>query len=85
MTPTSPAVVSPTPFIYVVKPGDNLYNIALEYDTSVAAIMAVNGLDNNRLRVGQQLIIPVGTTTPQPTPSGTPTPMGSAAEPGTPT
>jgi N-acetylmuramoyl-L-alanine amidase len=63
--------------------GDNLYNIALEYDTSVAAIMAVNNLQSNRLRVGQQLIIPVGTTTPQPVPTRTPTPAASIARPAT--
>ena len=82
-TPTSPPAGVPTPFIYVVKVGDNLYNIALEYDTSVAAIMAANGLESNRLRVGQQLIIPVGTTTPQPAPTETPTPAASTAKPTT--
>ena len=71
---------APTPFIYTIKAGDNLYNIALEYNTSVAAIMAVNGLQSNQLRVGQQLIIPVGTTTPQPVPTQTPTPEASIAE-----
>jgi LysM repeat protein len=65
----------------VVQSGDNLYNIALEFNTSVAAIMAVNGLESNRLRVGQQLIIPVGTTTPPPVPTSTPTPAADAAEP----
>ena len=83
-TPTHPPSGVPTPLIYVVKAGDNLYNIALAYNTSVAAIMAVNGLESNRLRVGQQLIIPIGTTTPQPGPTQTPTPAASIAKPATP-
>jgi LysM repeat protein len=67
------SLATPTPFIYVVKAGDNLYNIALEFGTTVDAIMEANGLESNRLRVGQQLIIPVGTITPQPAPTQTPT------------
>jgi LysM repeat protein/predicted nucleic acid-binding Zn ribbon protein len=73
LTSTSAVPGTATPFIYVVKSGDNLYNIALQYNTTVDAIMVANGLESNRLRVGQQLIIPVGTTTPQPAPTQTPT------------
>ncbi|HSJ57589.1 MAG TPA: LysM peptidoglycan-binding domain-containing protein [Anaerolineae bacterium] len=70
-TPTQPtAGASPTPFIYVVKQGDNLYDISLRFGVTVAAIKQANGLTSNNLRVGQQLIIPL----PTPTPTSTPTP-----------
>lgn len=44
---------------YVVKAGDNLYNIAKQYNTSVSEIVRLNSLPNNNLSVGQQLLIPV--------------------------
>ena len=45
---------------YVVRPGDNLTTIAARYATTVSALVSRNGLSNpNRLRVGQQLQIPV--------------------------
>jgi len=43
---------------YVVKAGDNLYNIAKQYNTSVSEIVSLNSLPNNNLSVGQQLLIP---------------------------
>ena len=43
---------------YVVKAGDNLYNIARQYNTSVSEIVRLNSLSNNNLSVGQQLLIP---------------------------
>ena len=75
-TATAPSSASPTPFIYVVKAGDTLYDIASKFNTTVAAIMEANGLEDSRLRVGQKLIIPLGPATPVPTPSEilTPTP-----------
>jgi LysM repeat protein len=73
-TPSPEPLVTATPIIYRVKSGDNLYNIALEYGTTVQAIMMANGLANDRLRVGQELIIPTGTVTPLPVPTQTPTP-----------
>jgi LysM repeat protein len=65
--------VTPTPFIYVIKPGDTLYDIALEYNTTVNAIMEANSLESTQLSVGQRLIIPVGTIAPPPAPTQTPT------------
>ena len=44
---------------YTVKAGDNLYNIAKQYNTSVSAIVNLNNLPNNNLSIGQQLLIPV--------------------------
>lgn len=43
---------------YVVKAGDNLYNIARQYNTTVDAIRRRNNLSSNNLSIGQVLIIP---------------------------
>jgi LysM repeat protein len=81
-----------TPTVYVVKGGDTLGSIAVEFDVTVEAIMQANGLDDpNSLSVGQSLVIPVeGTVLPTATPSElnppattvvTPPPTGTAASP----
>lgn len=70
-TPTSPSVTptrppatptpqpSPTPVVYVVEEFDTLLGIALENDTTVAALAAANGINQNDfLQIGQELIIP---------------------------
>ncbi len=44
--------------IYVVKKGDTLYGIALEFDTTVDLIKSLNNLTSNDLRIGQKLKIP---------------------------
>jgi tetratricopeptide (TPR) repeat protein len=44
--------------IHVVKSGENLYRISLQYGTTVDAIMAANGLTSTAIYVGQQLYIP---------------------------
>jgi len=52
-------IVAPTPVIHVIAPGDTLWVIARRYGTSVEAIMEANGISSpNRLRVGQELVIP---------------------------
>ncbi len=43
---------------YVVKAGDNLYNIARQYNTTVDEIRRRNNLSSNNLSIGQVLIIP---------------------------
>lgn len=85
-TPTkSPTQVTTTPtggtVTYVVKPGDNLSEIAAIYGVTVGVLMQANGITQpENLQAGQTLIIPVGTPTPIPTatplplPSPTPTP-----------
>jgi len=55
-----------TPTVYVVRSGDTLGSIALEFDITIGEIMLANGLkDPNALSVGQSLVIPVvGTVLP---------------------
>lgn len=43
---------------YTVVKGDNLYQIALKFDTTVDALKTLNGLTNNVLSIGQVLKIP---------------------------
>ena len=43
---------------YTVQSGDSLYRIAVKFDTTVAAIKAVNGLKSTTIRIGQVLKIP---------------------------
>lgn len=43
---------------YKVRRGDNLYSIARQFDTSVAALKRANGLYSNILQIGQELTIP---------------------------
>ena len=43
---------------YTVKKGDNLYQIALKFDTTVDALKSLNGLNSNLLSIGQVLKIP---------------------------
>ena len=47
---------------YTVKKGDNLYKIALQYDTTVDALKTLNGLTSNLLSIGQVLKIPSSST-----------------------
>ena len=44
--------------IYIVKAGDTLYRIALQNNTTVDALKALNNLTNNILTIGQTLLIP---------------------------
>ncbi len=49
---------------YKVKSGDSLILIASKYKTTVQAIMAANGLKDETIRIGEELIIPMPTPTP---------------------
>jgi len=50
---------TPTGQIYVVQYGDNLYRIAMRFNTTPEAIAAANNLpDVNTIYVGQRLVIP---------------------------
>jgi LysM repeat protein len=66
--PTPPPVPTPAPssgyFEYTVQGYDTLYSLALRFNTTVKAIVTLNGLpDANQIRVGQVLLIP-GTAAP---------------------
>jgi LysM repeat protein len=77
ITPTSEATV------HIVGEGDTISGLAFEYDVPEEDIIAANQLENpNLLRVGMELIIPVGgllqataTFTPAPTATDTPIPF----------
>lgn len=63
---TPPPPAAPAPIIHVVRSGDTLWDIAIRYQTTVAAVAAANQLANPSLiRVGQALAIPqVAPSTP---------------------
>jgi LysM repeat protein len=48
------------PSFYVVKSGDTLSSIARAHGTSAKAIKSANNLSNQRLAVGQKLVLPSG-------------------------
>lgn len=49
------------PALHVVQAGETLFRIAQQYDTTVEAIAEANDIsDPNRIREGQELIIPAG-------------------------
>jgi len=84
-----PLTITPTlrpecDVIHIVRSGETLSAIARRYGSSVAAIMAANGLTNPHfIWVGQRLVIPVcGTPTAStPTPSISPSPTGGTPTP----
>ncbi|WP_066300206.1 LysM peptidoglycan-binding domain-containing protein [Bacillus sp. FJAT-29937] len=43
---------------YTVKPKDNLYNLSKKYQVSVKQLIEVNGLDTEKITVGQRLLLP---------------------------
>jgi LysM repeat protein len=73
-TPTP--TVTPTPIIYVIKKGDTLLAIGREFGVTVKAIQEANGIsDPRRLRIGQEIIIPLEVVNSEPTAVPTPTPV----------
>lgn len=54
---SSPAK-KPTELKYIVKKGDSLWKISRKYKVTVDALMAINELKDDRLKPGQELIIP---------------------------
>lgn len=56
--PSTPGTNPDNTFIYTVKRGDTLYNIAISYNTTVDKIKSINNLSSNSLSIGQKLIIP---------------------------
>ena len=49
--------VPTTTINYIVKPGDTLYSIAREYNTTINNIKSKNNLTSNLLLVGQSILI----------------------------
>ena len=57
--PSKPSASSSKYTIYTVKQGDNLWDIANQFDVTVSQIKSANGLKNHsRLSIGQKLKIP---------------------------
>jgi LysM repeat protein len=56
---TVPLPPTSIPTLHVVQPGDNLYTLAIRFDTTVSALVSANDIANpNLIFVGQTLIIP---------------------------
>ncbi len=54
-----PAPVAEEGFVYVVKPGDQLFAVSRRYNVKLTAIERANpGLNPNKIRVGQKIKIP---------------------------
>jgi LysM repeat protein len=65
-----PGVATTQPGFHIVQAGENLYRIALRYGTTWQELAQLNNIyDPTTLRVGQQLVLPSGTTGTQPPPS----------------
>lgn len=80
-TPTA----TPSPAVYVVEDGDTLGAIAIRFGVSVEALQAANGIDDPaKLRVGQELIIPVEGSTSTGVRTSTATPTAGAVTAATP-
>jgi len=61
----------PGSFAYTIKSGDTLFALAKRYNTTVAAIMAINpGIDPNNLQIGQVICIPRAMPPTPPCPNG---------------
>jgi LysM repeat protein len=73
-TPTP--TVTPTPVIYIIEKGDTLLVIARQFGVTVNDLQDVNGItDPRRLRIGQEIIIPLEPGEGEPTAVPTPTPV----------
>ncbi len=66
---------------YKVKAGDTLTFIAEKYHVSIRAIMAANGMKDETIRIGEELIIPLPTPTPPGGASAPQLPLGSTPTP----
>ncbi len=55
---TEPETVPEDYLVYVVKSGDNLWDIANKFDTTVSTLMSINNLTSSSLKINQQLLIP---------------------------
>src|SRR5215831_14555105 len=70
--PTPVPVTNANPATYTVQPGDNLYRIALKFNTTMAVLMQLNNISNpNLIFVGEVLKLPPGSSS---APAATPVP-----------
>ncbi len=90
-TPRTPTA-TPTPCtppegwtVYVVRPGDTLYSLALRYGVSIEDIMEANCLMSYYIYAGQRLYLPSPTPTATPTSTFTPTASATPTSSATPT
>jgi LysM repeat protein len=58
VTPSSPGSQPAAGGYYVVKKDDNLFRIALRYNTSVEDLVSANGLSSNLIYPGQRIYLP---------------------------
>jgi len=59
LTTATPGTEPRPPITYVVQRGDNLFRLALRYNTTIHAIANANNIANiNLIFVGQKLVIP---------------------------
>jgi LysM repeat protein len=80
--PAPGGTAQPPQVIHEVESGETLISIAIDYDTTVEAIMDANDLDSpDLIYVGQQLIVPLMPPTLTPTPTPTPTPSSTPGPP----
>ena len=69
-TPAVPVVETPRrgpaggATVHVVEPGETLFRIALRYDTSVDELRRLNGIEGDRIEVGQRLVVGAGAGAP---------------------
>jgi len=72
----------PPQVIHEVKSGETLISIAIDYDTTVEAILDANDLDSpDLIYEGQQLLVPLMPPTATPTLTLTPTPSSTPGPP----
>ena len=59
VAPIAPATSAATGYVYTVKPGDQLFAVSRKYNVRMSAIVKANpGLNPDRIRVGQKIVIP---------------------------
>lgn len=81
-TPTpAPTPTSTVPETYTVVAGDTLWDIAERFDTTIAAIVELNGLaDADAIEIGQMLKLPGSAGTTPPAGATTTTPAATATQ-----
>jgi LysM repeat protein len=54
---------------YIVRSGDTLFSLSRQFETTVDMLKRANGLADDRIRVGQKLLIPIPNTEPETVPA----------------